>query len=95
MRKLIYKAFLTANILFAAALIFSYLSVHINPVRFALPALFGLAYPYLLLINIIFAVIWAIGLKYEALISVAVIAAGITHFSNYLKIRDEIGRAHV
>lgn len=89
MRKLIYKAFLTANILFAAALIFSYLSVHINPVRFALPALFGLAYPYLLLINIIFAVIWAIGLKYEALISVAVIAAGITHFSNYLKIRDD------
>jgi endonuclease/exonuclease/phosphatase family metal-dependent hydrolase len=64
----------------------SYLAVHINPDVFALPAIFGLAYPYLLLINIIFAITWAMLLKFEALISIVVIAIGFTHFSNYIKL---------
>jgi endonuclease/exonuclease/phosphatase family metal-dependent hydrolase len=64
----------------------SYLAVHISPGDFALPAFFGLAYPYLLLINIILAIIWAMLLKFEALISVVVIAIGLTHFSNYIKL---------
>lgn len=72
---------------FALALLISYLAVHINPDNFALPAFFGLAYPYLLLINIIIVIIWAVRLKYEAFISVAAIALGITHFSNYIKLR--------
>jgi endonuclease/exonuclease/phosphatase family metal-dependent hydrolase len=91
LRRLIYRIFLGANILFALALILSYLSVHINPDTFAFPALFGLAYPYLLFINIIFTIIWAVALKFEALISVVVIAAGVTHFSNYIKIKKPSG----
>lgn len=91
MRKILYKTLLGANIFFALALILSYLSVSINPVKFALPALFGLAYPYLLLINIVFSLSWLILLKYEGLISVIVIAAGFTHFSNYIKLRDASG----
>jgi endonuclease/exonuclease/phosphatase family metal-dependent hydrolase len=91
LKKFIYRTILGANILFALALILSYLSVHINPDTIALPALFGLAYPYLLLVNIIFAIIWAIALKWEALISMVVIAAGFTHFSNYLKIQKPSG----
>ena len=91
MKKFLYKTFLGANILFALALILSYLAVHINPDVFALPAFFGLAYPYLLLVNIIFAIIWAVTLRWEALISVAVIAMGFTHFSNYIKIKKPSG----
>lgn len=91
MRKLLYKVFLSLNILFALALILSYLAVHISPDTFALPALFGLAYPYLLLANIIFSIIWATALRFEALISVIVIAAGITHFSNYIKLSKPKG----
>lgn len=87
LRKWLYKIFLGVNILFALSLILSYMSVHINPDTFEFPALFGLAYPYLLLINIIFAVIWVVALKFEALISVVIIAAGFTHFSNYIKIK--------
>jgi len=64
----------------------SYLAVIINPGDFALPAFFGLAYPYLLLVNIILAIIWAMLLRFEALISVVIIAIGFTHFSNYIKI---------
>jgi endonuclease/exonuclease/phosphatase family metal-dependent hydrolase len=91
LKKFFYRTFLGINVLFALALIISYMSVHINPAIIALPALFGLAYPYLLLVNIILAIIWAVALKWEALISVVVIAAGFTHFSNYLKIQKPSG----
>jgi endonuclease/exonuclease/phosphatase family metal-dependent hydrolase len=69
----------------------SYLAVHINPEDFALPAFFGLAYPYLLLINIILAVIWAMLLKFEAIISIIVIAIGFTHFTNFIKLSKSEG----
>ena len=86
MRKVLYKILLAVNAFFAFALLMSYLAVLINPDDFALPAIFGLAYPYLLLINIFFVIIWAMLLKFEALISVVVIAIGFNHFSNYIKL---------
>lgn len=91
MRKVIHKIILAANIAFAAALLFSYLSVHINPETFALPAFFGLAYPYLLIINLLFALFWAFFLKYEALLSVLVICIGINHLSNFIRIGKPSG----
>ena len=91
MRKFLYKIVLAANIVFALSLILSYLAVHINPGTFAFPAFFGLAYPYLLLINIFFVIGWAMLLKFEALISVIVIAAGITHLSNYIRFAKRDG----
>jgi len=91
LRRFLYRIFLGVNILFALALGLSYLSVHIDPDTFAFPALFGLAYPYLLAVNIFFAITWAALLKYQALISVVVIAVGFTHFSNYLKLRKPSG----
>lgn len=91
MRKFLYKILLAVNILFATSLLLSYLSVQISPAVFALPAFFGLAYPYLLFINLIFAMTWAVLLKYEALISVLVIAAGFSHISDYINIGKKPG----
>lgn len=91
MRKLLYKILLAVNAFFAFTLLMSYMAVHINPDYFALPAFFGLAYPYLLLINIILAVIWAMLLRFEALISVIIIAFGFTHFSNYIQLTKPAG----
>jgi endonuclease/exonuclease/phosphatase family metal-dependent hydrolase len=91
LKKILQRTFLAVNIIFAASLLIAYISVSINPEDFALPAFFGLAYPYLLLINIIIAVIWAVNLRYEAFISVVIIAAGFTHFSNYIKLRKPPG----
>ena len=91
MRKILYRILLGVNIIFALALLISYLAVVISPGTFALPAFFGLAYPYLLIINIIFTIIWAMLLKFEALISVAVIAIGFNHFSNYIKLSRPSG----
>lgn len=74
------------NALFALALIISYLSVHINPVTFTFPAFFGLAYPYILVLNIVMVIVWVMLLRLEALISVIVIAIGFNHFSNYIRL---------
>jgi endonuclease/exonuclease/phosphatase family metal-dependent hydrolase len=91
MRKLLNKILLAVNAFFALTLLVSYLAVHINPDVFALPAFFGLAYPYLLLINIIFVILWTMLLKFEALISVFVIAIGFNHFSNYIQLTKPAG----
>lgn len=92
MRKLLFKILLIVNAVSAFALLFSYLAVHVSPQVFALPALFGLAYPYLLLINIILVIIWAALLRYEAFISVVVIALGFTHLTNYIRIGKPNGK---
>ena len=77
---------MVVNAIFGLALLISYLAVHINPGTFILPAFFGLAYPYLLLVNILLVIIWAVLLKYEALISLLIIALGYGHLSNYIRI---------
>jgi endonuclease/exonuclease/phosphatase family metal-dependent hydrolase len=91
LKKLIFKILLAINAFFALSLLISYLAVHVNPADFALPAFFGLAYPYILLINILLVIVWAMLLRFEALISVVVIAIGIKHFSNYIKLTKPVG----
>jgi endonuclease/exonuclease/phosphatase family metal-dependent hydrolase len=91
LKKILYKLFLAVNLFFAATLLISYLAVHISPGDFALPAFFGLAYPYLLLINIIIVITWVALLRFEALISLIVIAIGFNHFSNYIKLGKPSG----
>jgi endonuclease/exonuclease/phosphatase family metal-dependent hydrolase len=86
LKKILYRLFLGVNIFFAATLLISYLAVHISPGVFVLPAFFGLAYPYLLLINIIIVIGWVAMLRFEAFISLIVIAIGFNHFSNYIKL---------
>jgi endonuclease/exonuclease/phosphatase family metal-dependent hydrolase len=86
LKSILNKILLIVNAFFALALLISYLAVHISPGDFALPAIFGLGYPYLLLMNIVLVVIWAMMLRYEAFLSVVIIAIGFTHFSNYIKL---------
>jgi endonuclease/exonuclease/phosphatase family metal-dependent hydrolase len=94
LKKILRRIFLACNILFAVALLLSYLAIKINPEDFAFPAFFGLAYPYILLINFIIVVIWAVFLRYEALISVFVIALGFNHISNYIRFMKPSGKDH-
>ncbi len=85
MRKLLRKILLLVNIFFVAALLISYLAVPISPEDFILPAFFGLMYPYLLVINIVIAMIWAVNLKYYAFISVVAIAIGFNHMGDFIR----------
>ena len=61
------------------ALIASYLSCWISPATFWPLAFFGLAYPFLLLINLFFVLFWLVAWKKFALVSLAVILVGYNH----------------
>jgi len=69
----------------------SYLATIVSPAIIVLPAYFGLAYPYLLLLNILIVIVWAMFLKFEAFISVVVIVIGINHFSNFINFSKSKG----
>lgn len=84
-KNLAHRTVLIANIVFVAALLFSYVSVYINPGIVAFPALFGLAYPYLLLVNVIFVIFWVYLLKKEALISLIAILVGIGYMHTFIR----------
>jgi endonuclease/exonuclease/phosphatase family metal-dependent hydrolase len=64
------------NILAAFFLLLSYLSVFVPPELFWPLAVFGLLYPYLILINLFFVIFWAVGLKSKFLISFCIILLG-------------------
>jgi len=91
LKRILYWILLGLNTILAATLLISYLAVHISPGDFILPAYFGLAYPYLLIANIILVIIWAMLLRFEAFISLAVILIGFNHFSNYIKLTKPSG----
>jgi len=62
------------------------MSAHISPAVFVLPAFFGLAFPYLMIINIGFIGLWIWRLKPEFLISTLVIIIGFNHLQDSVKL---------
>ncbi len=70
------KIFLWINILLCASLLLSYLAPIVNPEKFWLIAFFGLAYPFLLLGNVILIIYWLIRKSVWVFFSVVVIAIG-------------------
>ncbi|MFV0593778.1 MAG: endonuclease/exonuclease/phosphatase family protein [Draconibacterium sp.] len=76
MRKTVRNIILVFNFLVILALVTAYLSVYIPPNQYWIPALFGLAYPFLLLGNIAFAVFWLIFKKRYSLFSLLAILLG-------------------
>ncbi len=77
---------LALNVLAVVFLLFSYLSVHISPDKNWLLPFFGLAYPYLLLINVAFVVLWSIRRKWLFLFSLLAILAGWNHIGRTYRI---------
>lgn len=78
------RVVLILNIIGALAMFLAYLAPVVNPARVFLPALFGLAYPYLLMLHLAFLCFWLIRLKKEILISVIVILLGWNHLNNLI-----------
>jgi endonuclease/exonuclease/phosphatase family metal-dependent hydrolase len=64
------------NILMALILILSQVSVHVSPAKFWPLAFLGLAYPYILAVNIAMIVFWLLFRKKEFLISLIAILTG-------------------
>ena len=85
MRKVFVYTFLLINIIAAFAIGIAFLSVYISPAEFWIPAIVGMAYPYLLVINIIFIVFWIFIKPKFVILSLLVILAGYNHIGNYLQ----------
>ncbi|MGE5447328.1 MAG: endonuclease/exonuclease/phosphatase family protein [Bacteroidales bacterium] len=77
------------NIIALVAIGISSLSVFISPEEFWIPALFGMAYPYLVLVNIVFVILWLFVRPKYALLSLLAILAGYGHISNYIQATGE------
>jgi endonuclease/exonuclease/phosphatase family metal-dependent hydrolase len=78
------RVVLILNSLGASALLLAYLAPIVNPAKMVLPALFGLAYPYLLLVNLVFLCFWLARLKKEIFISLIVILLGWNQLNNLI-----------
>lgn len=78
------RVILILNILGAVAILLAYLAPLVNPARMFFPALFGLAYPFLLMLHLAFLCYWLIRLKKEILISVLVILLGWNHLNSLI-----------
>lgn len=59
MKKTVIYLFLFLNIIVIFALLISYLAVYIPPDKLWYPAFFGLAFPFILVANILFIIFWA------------------------------------
>ena len=86
MKKTFSKIVLTANFFAVIALLISYSAVFIPPDKFWEPSFFGLAYPFIFIANILFAIYWIIiKLKYSFL-SIIVILIGLGFLTRYVQI---------
>ncbi len=77
---------LVLNLLTLAALVLSYLAVHISPEQFWPLSFVGLLYPYWLLANVLFAIYWVLAAKKLFLLPVIAILAGYPYLSSYFQI---------
>lgn len=76
------------NILVVFALLLSYLASYVDPGKFWLISFFGLAYPAILVINILFIIYWLLRMPKLALISGLAILAGWSVILNYIGFRE-------
>ena len=80
---------LLINLAAATALALAFVSAYISPAKFWLPALFGLAAPYLLVVNLLMILFWLFVKIKFSLISLVVIVAGFGHLKNLAGVRSQ------
>lgn len=83
------KLVLAGNVLAVITLLISYLASYINPDQFWIPAFFGLAYPVILILNILCIVYWLIRSPRYALLSAVTILLGWSTLTRYVGFRGE------
>lgn len=84
---LAHRILLLLNVAAAWALLLAYLAARYSPADFSLLAFFGLGYPVILLINIVFAIYWGVLLRPQFFLSFVCIAIGFRTFDNFYHIR--------
>ncbi len=87
MKKILYYIFLFCNLVAAFALVISYLSGYISPERWWWPSFFGLAYPVLLITNLVFIFIWLFVKPRYSLLSLVIIISGLGFILRFVQLR--------
>lgn len=85
MKQLFVYTLLLLNLIAVFALAFATISVFLSPEKLWFAALFGMAYPYILVINLIFMVLWIFIKPLFMLFSLVVILSGYNQIGNYLQ----------
>ena len=85
MKQILIYILLLLNFVAVFALGIASISVFVSPEKIWMAALFGMAYPYLLVVNLIFIVLWASIKPWFTLFSIIIILAGYSHIGNYLQ----------
>lgn len=83
--RLIHRILVGVNVIFALLLVLTYVSVYINPEHCWFAALYGLFYPFFLLVNILFLLYWIFRWKKLVFISLVAIVLGINHFNGFIR----------
>ena len=74
------------NFLFILVLILSYLSVYIPPDKYWIPSVFGFSYPYVLVANLVFVVVWPLIRARNMLLPLLIILLGFNFFTRYFQV---------
>lgn len=82
------KLFLLLNIILVLPLLCSYLAAYIPPDRFWPIAFIGLAYPILVIANLLFVVFWLILVRKYFIISLIAIALGWPHILTHIRFNN-------
>lgn len=85
LKKAIKYLILFLNILTITALLISYLSVYVPPDKFWIPSFFGLAFPFIVLANILFLVFWVFFKSKFLLLSLIPMLAGWGFVNRYIQ----------
>lgn len=75
------------------SLFLAYISNFVNPKHSTIPALFGLAYPFLLVINVLFVIVWIFLRRKVLLISLIAILTGWTFIGRYYQLTESSEKA--
>jgi endonuclease/exonuclease/phosphatase family metal-dependent hydrolase len=76
------------NHIAAMALLISYLAPYISPENFWFIAFFGLAYPVLVIINLLFVIYWLLQLKKNVFYSLILLLSGWSQIKSYVQINS-------
>ncbi|WP_372643078.1 endonuclease/exonuclease/phosphatase family protein [Ancylomarina sp.] len=86
MKKILHKGLVVFSLIFSGALLISYSAAYINPGIIGFPAFFGLAFPYLLVVNLLFVIYWMFRRKWSFLLPLIIILIGYGSLSDFFQL---------
>ncbi|MRT92197.1 endonuclease/exonuclease/phosphatase family protein [Ancylomarina sp. 16SWW S1-10-2] len=86
MKKILHTGLVVFSLIFSGSLLISYFAAYINPGTLGFPAFFGLAFPYLLIVNLLFVLYWMFRRKWSFLIPLVTILVGYGSLSNFYQL---------